>query len=97
MNSDELAANLFRASLTGQKLRNDPTIDSQTAANQVHHDTGKAVRQFIIEQGATPPEQLPTPAQSIKQVQRQEQQRIEAEHQAGRQPSLFALDADDDE
>ena len=56
MEFDELAANAFRASLTGQKLRNDPAIQGQTAANQTHYDTGKAVRQFIIEQGGTPPE-----------------------------------------
>jgi DNA-damage-inducible protein D len=92
MNSDELAANLFRSSLTGQKLRNDPTINTQAAANQTHYDMGKAVRQFIIEQGGTPPEQLPTPAQSIKQVQRQEQKRIAAKDQ----PSLFP-DANDPE
>lgn len=88
MNSDELAANLFRASLTEQKLHNDPTITSQTDANQAHHDVGVAVRGVIIEQGGTPPEQLPTPAQSIQQIQRQEQKRIEAE----RQPSLFSPD-----
>jgi DNA-damage-inducible protein D len=88
MNSDELAANLFRASLTQQKLRNDPSIQGQTAANATHYQMGADVRQFIIEHGGTPPEQLPTPAHSIKQVQRQEQKRIEAE----RQPSLFPLD-----
>ena len=99
MEFDELAANAFRASLTGQKLRNDPAIQGQTAANQTHYDTGKAVRQFIIEQGGTPPEQLPTPAQSIKEIERQEQKRIEAERQAALQPSLFPPDegSDDDE
>ena len=34
MNSDELAAILFRASLTEQKLRDDPTITSQADANR---------------------------------------------------------------
>ena len=62
MNSDELAANLFRSSLTGQKIRNDPTINTQAAANQTHYDVGADVRRFIIEHGGTPPEQLPTPA-----------------------------------
>ena len=91
MNSDELAANQFRASLTQQKLRNDPTISGKDAANRAHHDVGAAVRNVIIEQGGTPPEQLPTPAQSIQQVERQEQKRIAAE----RQPSLFSPDDDD--
>jgi DNA-damage-inducible protein D len=90
MNSDELTANLFRASLTEQKLHNDPTISGKEAANRAHHDVGAAVRNVIIEQGGTPPEQLPTPAQSIQQVRRQEQKRIEAE----RQPTLFSPDED---
>lgn len=90
MNSDELTANLFRASLTEQKLHNDPTISGKEAANRAHHDVGAAVRNVIIEQGGTPPEQLPTLAQSIQQVRRQEQKRIEAE----RQPTLFSPDED---
>jgi DNA-damage-inducible protein D len=85
MGSEELAANLFRSSLTNQKLRNDPAITGKDAANQAHHDVGAAVRQTIIEQGGTPPEQLPTPEYSIRDLERCEQKRIEAE----RQPSLF--------
>ncbi|HKS68840.1 MAG TPA: hypothetical protein VJQ45_00365 [Ktedonobacterales bacterium] len=46
------------------------------------------MRQFIIEQGNTPPEQLPTPDVSIQELQRREQKRIEAE----RQPPLFPDD-----
>jgi DNA-damage-inducible protein D len=94
MNSDELAANLFRSSVTTQKLRNDPTINTQAEANQTHYDVGKAVRQFIIEQGATKPELHTTPAHSIKEIQRQEQNRIEAERQSARQSSLFPDDDD---
>jgi DNA-damage-inducible protein D len=90
MGSDELAANIFRSSVMGQKLRNDPTITTSAQANQTHHDVGKAVREFIIEQGATPPEQLPTPEYSIREVERREQKRLEAE----RNPSLWGdLDA----
>ena len=89
MGSDELAANLFRASLTEQKLRNDPTIADKEAASRAHHDVGAAVRGVIIEQGGTPPEQLPTPTQSIQQLQRHEQKRIEAGRQATLQPPLF--------
>ena len=93
MNSDELAANQFRASLTQQKLRNDPTINGKEAANRAHHQMGADVRQFIIEHGGTPPEQLPTPPQSIQQIQREEQARV----QARLQPSLFAPDTPDAE
>jgi DNA-damage-inducible protein D len=84
MGPDELAANLFRASLTEQRLRNDP-VDSKEEANRVHHRTGAAVRQVIIEQGGTVPEQLPTPEVSVQELQRREQKRLEAE----RQPPLF--------
>jgi DNA-damage-inducible protein D len=84
MGPDELAANLFRASLTEQRLRNDP-VDSKAEANLAHFQTGAAVRQVIVEQGGTVPEQLPTPGVSIQELQRREQKRIEAE----RQPPLF--------
>src|SRR5262249_52370509 len=69
MGPDELAANLFRASLTEQRLRNDP-VTTKDEANQLHHRTGAAVRQVIIEQGGTKPEELPTPEVSIQELQR---------------------------
>ncbi|HKT37979.1 MAG TPA: hypothetical protein VJR48_06370, partial [Ktedonobacterales bacterium] len=58
-----------------------------------HHRMGADVRQFIIEHGGTPPEQLPTPPQSIQQLQREEQARV----QARLQPPLFAPHAPDTE
>lgn len=94
MGSEELAANLFRITQTEAKLRRDPTITTKDQANQTHRDMGKAVRQFILDQGGTPPEQLPTPAQSIQQLERGETKRLEAAERAERQPSLFS-DNDD--
>jgi DNA-damage-inducible protein D len=93
MSSEELAANLFRITQTEAKLRRDPTITTKEQANQTHHQIGAAVRQVILDLGNTPPEQLPTPAQSIKQIERSEQKRIEGE----RQPSLFGFDAPEGE
>lgn len=90
MGPDELAANLFRASQTEQKFRREP-IQGKTEANQTHFAVGRAVRGFIIGQGNPPPEQLPTPEVSIQELQKREQQRIEAE----RQPSLFPPDEAD--
>ena len=84
MDSDELAANIFRASLTKQKLERED-IQNKDEANHAHHQMGQAVRKTIVETGATLPEDLPTPTKSIKQVQRDEQKRIE--HR--KQPSLF--------
>jgi DNA-damage-inducible protein D len=89
MGTDELAANLFRASLTEQKLRNDPTITEKGRANDARHDVGKAVRTVILEQGSTAPEKLPTREHSIRELERREQKRIAATQQAERQPALF--------
>jgi DNA-damage-inducible protein D len=87
MGSEELAANWFRITQTEAKLQREG-ITGKAAANQTHHAMGKAVRQFIADQGGTMPEDLPTPAQSIRQIERAEAQRLEAE----RQPSLFPPD-----
>jgi len=96
MGTDELAANLFRASQTEQKLRNDPTITDKERANAVHHKMGAAVREFIIEQGNPLPERLPTPSESIAQLRAREQKRLATAEQAERQPSLFDDAGDDD-
>lgn len=48
MGSEELAANLFRATQAEAQLRREGVTDKGTA-NQVHHDVGSAVRRFIIE------------------------------------------------
>lgn len=91
MGSDELAANLFRSSLTRQRLERDQ-IQGQDAANQTHYQIGHAVRQVIAEQGGTMPEDLPTPAESIQQLEHQERRRLQreqarqAQRDAGQQP-----------
>jgi len=54
------------------------------------------VRGFILEQGGAPPEQLPTPTESITQLRAREQKRLAAAEQAERQPSLFD-DVDDED
>ncbi|WP_345106473.1 DNA damage-inducible protein D [Mucilaginibacter panaciglaebae] len=66
MGSTELAANLFRATQTEEKLRREK-IKGKTKANQAHFEVGKKVRQTIIELGGTLPENLPT-EDSIKKV-----------------------------
>ena len=84
MGSEELAANMFRATQTDAKLRRQG-IQGKDEANQTHLEIGKIVRKAIEEAGGTMPENLPTPAKSIQELQRDEQKRIEAQ----RQPSLF--------
>ena len=70
MGSTELAANLFRATQTDEKLRRDNIVGKQ-AANKTHYDVGRKVRQTIEDLGGTMPEDLPTPDKSIKQVERE--------------------------
>lgn len=68
MGSTELAANLFRATQAEEKLRRDQ-VQGKRQANQTHYEVGQKVRQTIQELGGTMPEALPTPEQSIKQVE----------------------------
>ena len=58
MGSEELAANLFRATQTDAKIRRE-NIKGEARANQIHKDVGRKVRQTIKEIGGTMPEQLP--------------------------------------
>ncbi len=76
MGSTELAANLFRATQTEEKLRRE-NIQGKAKANQTHYEVGRKVRQTIHELGGTSPEELPSPPDSIKQLQRKEQKRLE--------------------
>jgi len=68
MGSTELAANLFRATQTEEKLRRDG-VKGKQQANQTHFAVGQKVRQTIEELGGTMPEDLPTPERSIKQIE----------------------------
>ena len=77
MESEELAANWFRVTQAEAKIRREG-VDNKGDANRVHFHMGKAVRSFILEQGGTPPEELPTPELSIQQLERAEQQRLAA-------------------
>ena len=80
MGSTELAANLFRATQTEEKLRRE-NVKSKEHANRIHGEVGRKVRQTVQELGGTMPENLPV-AESIKKVAGREKKRIKAE-QAG--------------
>jgi len=71
MGSTELAANLFRATQTDEKLRHEK-IKGKEKANQTHFEVGRKVRQTIQDLGGTMPENLPTPEKSIKQIEREQ-------------------------
>lgn len=65
--STELAANLFRATQTEEKLRRE-NIKGKPKANQTHYEVGRKVRQTIKELGGTMPEELPTEG-SVKKLE----------------------------
>lgn len=69
MGSTELAANLFRATQTDEKLRRENIIGKENA-NRTHYEVGATVRATIQQLGGTMPENLPTPTESIKQIER---------------------------
>lgn len=68
MGSTELAANLFRATQTEEKLKNDK-VKGKSNANRTHYEVGAKVRKTIQELGGTMPEKLPA-ADSIKKVEK---------------------------
>ncbi len=74
MGSAELAANLFRATQTEQKLRREG-ITGKANANRAHEEVGKKVRQTIRELGGTMPEELPTP-ESVRILQNRERKEL---------------------
>ena len=76
MGSTELAANLFRATQTEEKLRRE-NVRNKDQANRIHGEVGRKVRKTIHELGGTMPESLPV-AESIKKVESREKKRLKA-------------------
>jgi DNA-damage-inducible protein D len=68
MGSTELAANLFRATQTEEKI-NRENIKGKDNANKTHYAVGKKVRKTIAELGGTMPEDLPV-HDSIKKIEK---------------------------
>lgn len=74
MGPAELAANLFRATQTEEKLIRE-NIQGKAKANQTHFEVGSKVRQTIKDIGGTLPEHLPT-VESIKALQSANKKRL---------------------
>jgi len=94
MGSTELAANLFRATQTEEKLRREQ-IATKDAANAAHYQVGQVVRRTIQELGGTMPEHLPTPETSIKQLEAEERKRRLQTGQDQQMPQLPLFPDDD--
>ncbi len=78
MGSEELAANLFRATQTDAKIKRE-AIQGQGNANLAHYEVGQKVRSTIASLGGTMPEELPTPdaiGRAQKRVKQSKQKKI---------------------
>ncbi|MCJ7730177.1 MAG: DNA damage-inducible protein D [Sedimentisphaerales bacterium] len=77
MGSTELAANLFRATQTEEKLRRE-NIKGKEKANRTHREVGTKVRQTIKELGGTMPEDLPA-AEDIKKLETKQKKALKGQ------------------
>ena len=75
MGSDELIANLFRISQTEQKLKKD-NIKEEFESCTVHFNIGKNIRDVIVKNGGTMPEDLPTPEKSLKEIEKENKNKL---------------------
>ena len=69
MGSEELASNLFRISQTEAKLKKE-NVKTEVMANDTHYIIGKNIREVIVKNGGTLPEELPTPNKSLKELEK---------------------------
>lgn len=58
MGRAELAANLFRTTMTEERIKNFK-VKGQTDLEQTHFEVGRKVRDFVMEETGKKPEQLP--------------------------------------
>lgn len=70
MGSTELAANLFRATQTEEKLRREQ-VKGKALANKTHFEVGKKVRKTIEELGGTMPEKLPPVEKDVRALKKE--------------------------
>jgi DNA-damage-inducible protein D len=75
MNSNELAANLFRITLADEKLRIE-NITTPGEAMTAHNIVGQEVRGAIQRAGGILPENQPTPEKSVEQIAREQIKKI---------------------
>ena len=75
MGSEELGANLFRITQTEAKLKKD-SICNEDDACLTHYNVGKTVRKAIKELEGNMPETLPTPEKFVKDLEKDELQKI---------------------
>ena len=75
MGSDELIAKLFRISQIEQKLKID-NIKEEFESCVIHFNIGKNIREVIAKNGGTMPEDLPTPEKSLKEIEKENKNKL---------------------
>ena len=75
MGSEELAANLFRITQTEARIKRDG-VDTEKRACDTHNKIGKIVRKAIKEAGGTMPEDLPTPEKSLRELEKEKNNKL---------------------
>ena len=76
MGSAELGANVFRITQTEELLEKQKE-KSEKIASDTHYKVGKAIRKTIKDLGNRMPEDLPTPNKSIKELEKEEINKID--------------------
>ena len=69
MCSEELQQTSFVLLKPESKLKKD-NVSLEKTANETHFNIGKNIREVIIKNGGTLPEELPTPDKSLKEIER---------------------------
>jgi hypothetical protein len=67
----------FRATQADAKIRREGA-SGKDEANEIHREAGRVVRRAIAELGGTMPENLPTPSESVQQLRRREEKRLQS-------------------
>ena len=73
MGSAELGANVFRITQT-EALLEKQKESSEKMATDTHYLVGKTIREAIQKLGGTMPEEMPTPKNSLKELEREKKQ-----------------------
>ena len=75
MGSAELGANVFRITQTEELLKRQSKED-ESMATDTHYLVGKTIREAIKKLGGTMPEDLPTPDKSVREIEKEKNEKL---------------------
>ena len=75
MSSTELGANVFRITQTEELLKRQKE-KNENMATGTHYIVGKTIREAIKKLGGTMPEDLPTPNKSVKEIEKEKNEKL---------------------